>query len=101
MTFAYYTLGQANGGPTSGVLGTSPLNGGEAMFTTSPGQLPARWTSKRIDHDHRHLRRRSLQQGEPRVHHLLRDGVVPRNVMGRRIRRLPIRDGEWARRLIT
>jgi hypothetical protein len=41
VTFAYYTLGAANGGPTSGVLGTSPLNGDEAMFTTSPGQLPA------------------------------------------------------------
>lgn len=40
VTFAYYTVGQANGGPTSGVLGTSPLNGGEATYTTSAGQLP-------------------------------------------------------------
>lgn len=40
VTFAYYTLGQANGGPTSGVLGTSVLNGGEATYTTSAGQLP-------------------------------------------------------------
>lgn len=40
VTFAYYTVGLANGGPTSGVLGTSPLIGGEATFTTSAGQLP-------------------------------------------------------------
>ncbi len=40
VTFGYYTVGQANGGPTSGVLGTSPLNDGEATYTTSAGQLP-------------------------------------------------------------
>ena len=40
VTFAYYTVGLANGGPTSGVLGTAPLNGSEATYTTSAGQLP-------------------------------------------------------------
>jgi hypothetical protein len=40
ITFAYYTVGQANGGPTSGVLGSSSLNGGEATYTTSAGHLP-------------------------------------------------------------
>ena len=40
VTFAYYTVGQANGGPMSGVLGVSPLSDGEAMYTTSAGQLP-------------------------------------------------------------
>jgi hypothetical protein len=40
VTFGFYTVGQANGGPTSGVLGTSPLIGGEATFVASPGPLP-------------------------------------------------------------
>jgi hypothetical protein len=40
VTFAYYTLGLANGGPKSGVLGNSLLSGGDATYTTSAGQLP-------------------------------------------------------------
>ena len=40
VSFGYYTLGVANGGATSGVLGASALTGGEATFTTTAGQLP-------------------------------------------------------------
>ena len=40
VTFAYYTVGHANGGPKSGTLGVTALRNGKASYTTSPGQLP-------------------------------------------------------------
>ena len=39
VTFTYYTVGQANGGPQTGTLGSAPVSNGEATITAGP--LPA------------------------------------------------------------
>jgi len=42
VTFTYYTVGEANGGPASGTLGTVNVNSaGQAKIVTTPGELPA------------------------------------------------------------